>query len=83
VIDIKPLLERQSRWQRSRQALTWPEKVRLAEEVRESVRQLRQSARVVEPHSGGFRPGVDPGRLNQLVDQLDADEFTGKAGSPR
>lgn len=22
---------------------------------------------VVEPHAGGFRPGVDPGKLNQLV----------------
>ena len=23
----------------------------------------------------GFRPGVDPGRLNQLADELEADEF--------
>jgi hypothetical protein len=38
---------------------------------------------VVEPHSGGFRPGVDQARLNQLVDQLEADEFLRKAGSPR
>lgn len=30
----------------------------------------------VEPHSGRFRPGVDPGKLNQLVDQLEADEST-------
>lgn len=26
---------------------------------------------VVEPHAGGFRPGVDPARLNQLLDDLD------------
>ena len=29
----------------------------------------------VQPHDFGFRPGVDPDRLNQLVDELDADEF--------
>jgi len=34
----------------------------------------------VEPHSGGFRPGVDPGKLNQLVDQLEAEDFVDEAG---
>lgn len=30
---------------------------------------------VVEPfHLGGFRPGVDPARLNQLVDELEVEE---------
>jgi hypothetical protein len=29
----------------------------------------------VEPHLGGFKPGVDPGKLNQLVDQLETEEF--------
>jgi len=29
----------------------------------------------VEPHAFGFRTGVDPDRLNQLVDELEADEF--------
>ena len=36
---------------------------------------------VVEPHSGGFLPGVDQARLNQLADQLEAEEFSRKAGS--
>jgi predicted transcriptional regulator len=36
---------------------------------------------VVEPHSGGFRPGVDEAKLNQMLDQLDAAEFTRKARS--
>lgn len=36
----------------------------------------------VEPHAGGFRPGIDPNRLNQLLDELDAEEF-GRAGSTR
>ena len=29
----------------------------------------------VAPHRGGFRPGIDPGKLNQLVDQLEVEEF--------
>lgn len=32
----------------------------------------------VEPHCGGFRPGVDPARLNQLVDDLEVDDFVGR-----
>jgi hypothetical protein len=28
----------------------------------------------VQPHAGGFRPGIDPGKLNQLVDQLEVEE---------
>ena len=33
----------------------------------------------VRPHGSGFRPGVDPLRLNQLNDSLEAADF---AGSP-
>ena len=33
----------------------------------------------VRPHDSGFRPGVDPLRLNQLNDSLEAGDF---AGSP-
>ena len=33
----------------------------------------------VKPHDSGFRPGVDPLRLNQINDSLEAAEF---AGSP-
>ena len=28
----------------------------------------------VEPHAFGLRPGVDPDRLNQLVDELEVEE---------
>lgn len=38
---------------------------------------------VVHPHSGGFRPGVDPAKLNQLADELEVDDFAGEAGSDR
>jgi len=34
----------------------------------------------VEPHDFGFRPGVDLDRLNQLVDELDAEEAARKLG---
>ena len=34
-----------------------------------------ESRFAVEPHHGGFRPGIDVGRLNQLGDRLDTDDF--------
>lgn len=37
----------------------------------------------VKPHAGGFRPGIDAAKLNQLLDQLDADDFARKAGASR
>ena len=40
----------------------------------------RPEYRVV-PKRGGFAPGVDPLRLNQLNDQLVAEEALGKGGS--
>jgi hypothetical protein len=35
---------------------------------------VRPTRFVVEPHAFGLRPGVDPDRLNQLVDELEAEE---------
>jgi hypothetical protein len=29
----------------------------------------------VEPHRGGFLPGIDLGKMNQLADQLDVEDF--------
>ena len=29
----------------------------------------------VVPHSSAFLPGIDPGKLNQLADELEAAEF--------
>jgi hypothetical protein len=42
--DVQEMLRRQAVWQKCRQSLTWPEKIRMAELVRESVQQLRASA---------------------------------------
>ena len=41
------------------------------------VQEDRQVFRV-SPLSGGFRPGVDLLKLNQLNDELEADSFTGR-----
>ena len=38
-----------------------------------------ESGYQITPHHSGFRPGVDPLRLNQLNDSLEAADF---AGSP-
>ncbi|MGA2736297.1 MAG: hypothetical protein ABSG65_02480 [Bryobacteraceae bacterium] len=32
----------------------------------------------VEPHSYQFKPGIDPNKLNQLLDDLEAEEFLKK-----
>ena len=42
--DIQKLLERQAEWQKSWKSLSWPEKVRMAEEIRDSVLQFRRAA---------------------------------------
>ena len=39
--DVRQLFERQARWQKSRQALSWPEKIRMAERIRDSIQMLR------------------------------------------
>ncbi len=35
----------------------------------------------VEARHCGFRPGIDVGKLNQLLDDLDADDFQGELRS--
>ena len=32
----------------------------------------------VQPHDFGFKPGIDQNRLNQLVDELEAEEAVRK-----
>lgn len=41
MIDTRQLLERQAQWQKSRQALSWPEKIRMAQSIRDSVEVFR------------------------------------------
>lgn len=39
------------------------------------VQRAKASSYRVVPHAGGFRPGIDPRKLNQLADQLDVEDF--------
>ena len=39
--DVARLLAQQAEWQKRRTLLTWPEKVRMAEQTRDSLAQLR------------------------------------------
>jgi hypothetical protein len=55
--------------------------------IRRGLTAQRSGARperfVVRPHAGGFRPGVDPAKLNQLLDELEVEDFTGEAIAER
>jgi hypothetical protein len=41
--DVTELLERQAAWQKARKSLPWPEKIRIAEAVRDSIQQIRST----------------------------------------
>jgi hypothetical protein len=41
--------------------------------------QARAKRYELTPHHGGFRPGIDRGKLNQLVDQLEVEDFVSEA----
>jgi hypothetical protein len=44
----------------------------------------RRPAFVVRAHDcGGFAPGVDPKKLNQLVDELEVEDFLVREARPR
>lgn len=43
--DVRQLLARQAEWQRARGGLSWPEKVRMAEAMREAIVRLRGEKR--------------------------------------
>lgn len=55
--EIQALLERQARWQKTRRTLSWPEKIRMAEEVRETARHLRPP-RTTQPVKPTESPSV-------------------------
>ena len=74
--DVEQLLqEEMRRTNRSRKAV-------VNDALRIGLGMLTASPRVppfeVEPHAFGFRPGTDSDRLNQLVDEMEADDFARK-----
>jgi hypothetical protein len=42
-------------------------------------RQDAEARYTLLPHPSGFRPGIDQGKLNQLFDQLEVEDFIAKA----
>jgi hypothetical protein len=57
--ETRKLLERQAAWQKGHAALTWPEKIRLAEAVREWAAQLsRARSPKTAVVSASRRPGT-------------------------
>ncbi|MCE7873349.1 hypothetical protein DYH09_23645 [bacterium CPR1] len=59
----------------------------LNELIRRGLRAQQEPSRrtrfKVKPHHGGFRPGIDPGRLNQLLDELEVQDFSREARADR
>jgi hypothetical protein len=57
--DIPPMLKRQADWQQSRRRLSWPEKIRMVEAVRESLLQLRSAtSQATPPPAQGEAPSL-------------------------
>jgi hypothetical protein len=42
--DISRMFQNQAKWQKERACLSWPEKIRMAEDIRQSIISLRTSA---------------------------------------
>jgi len=63
MFDVKTMLERQARWQQSRAKLSWTEKLRMAEILREAALAMRSSRGIsdlrIEQESGNHREDVE------------------------
>jgi hypothetical protein len=70
--DVAEALEKEMR--RSGQGLKTTVNAALRRGLRLGGRPPRPPRFRVEPHAFGLRPGVDPDRFNQLVDELEAEE---------
>jgi hypothetical protein len=51
--DMRAFFERQAAWQAGRRDLSWPDKVRMAEAVRDSVEQFRKLREIHAKSHGG------------------------------
>jgi len=64
MIEVKEMLYRQARWQRSLAKLSWEEKLRLAETLRRAAQvmaQARTRRREVQSSRSGGRSSGEPG----------------------
>jgi hypothetical protein len=53
VNDVQQLLRQQAAWQKARRNLSWPEKIRLAQKIRESVAAWRVMRKATDAHRRG------------------------------
>jgi hypothetical protein len=75
--DLAAILERETR----RKGMSFKEVVNATLRrglEREAILPPRERV-VTRPHAFGFKPGVDLDKLNQLVDELEAEEFAGRS----
>ena len=80
-VTLEPDLAKKVRDLAHRQGLSF--KQALNEVIRRGLappaRQDTRKRFTVQPHDSEFRAGIDPGKLNQLVDQLEVEDFIAKA----
>jgi hypothetical protein len=53
MIDIQELFRRQAEWQKSRKSLSWSEKIRMVERMRDDVLKLRATKQEPGPKDHG------------------------------
>lgn len=58
--SVDEMLRRQAQWQKSRRHLTWPEKIRMAEQVRDSVVALRRGSSAGPQEAPAGRQAAQP-----------------------
>jgi hypothetical protein len=73
--DIAELLRKEIRGGRASLKATVNERLRMGYGIKQKPARRRFH---VEPHGSRFRAGVDPARLNQLADELEAGEQAAK-----
>ncbi len=74
--DVEQLLQREMRRTNSSMKAVVNDALRLGLGMRG--KPPRAPSFKVEPHAFGFKPGIDTERLNQLVDEMEAEEFARK-----
>lgn len=76
--DVEQLLQREMRRTNSSMKAVVNDALRIGLGMRG--KPPRPSRFKVEPHAFAFKPGIDTDRLNQLVDEVEADEIAGRQG---
>lgn len=78
-LTLEPDVAQQIRQRLAQKKTTLKQVVNEALRVGLSSTEKRRKVRFkVEPHSFQFKPGIDTNKLNQLVDDLEAEEFLKK-----